>query len=332
MAGLIPTLRTGLRPLLVHPSDDRAIASAEALLAHHARTFAFAARFLHPERRLPTIILYAFSRTLDDLVDEMAGPEARESVADELSAWRTWLQSDQRGRAPREPLGAMLAQVLSEYRIPARYFTDLVDGLASDLDTPLAFQTFPQLHRYCYQVASTVGLAMAHVLGSTSDTALAAAADLGTAMQLTNILRDVGADLARNRFYLPEDELAVHGSSHADLLRLAAAGNGPDAPFQAVMRQQITRAHDYYQRGLAGVWLLPPDARPAILVAGRLYRRILTAIERQHYDTLRQRAFTTRPERVREAAIALLLHRLWREGELPAPLPTRETTDAMVQR
>lgn len=102
----------------------------------------------------------------------------------ELDAWRDWLLAGQTGRAPREPLGSLLAGVIDKHRIPVHYLTDLVDGLASDL-IPREFTSFSQLHHYCYQVASTVGLAMAHVLDATRPEALAAAADLGVAMQLT---------------------------------------------------------------------------------------------------------------------------------------------------
>lgn len=306
------------------------LVAAEALLQHHARTFAFAARFLRPERRQSVVVLYAFSRTLDDLVDERDGTAAVEPVRAELDAWRDWLLAGQTGRAPREPLGSLLAGVIDKHRIPVHYLTDLVDGLASDL-IPREFTSFSQLHHYCYQVASTVGLAMAHVLDATRPEALAAAADLGVAMQLTNILRDIGADLGRGRVYLPLDELLAAGSSPEALARLVADGRGPDEPLRQVIRLQIDRARDYYARGLAGVWLLPPDCRLPILIAGRLYRRILDVIERNDYDTLRQRAVTTRREKLREAAIAIMLVRLWRDGENLLPQPG-ELTGALVRR
>lgn len=302
----------------------------EALLERHARTFAFAARFLQPERRRPVVVLYAFSRTLDDLVDELDGPAAATPVAAELEAWRAWLRAGRAGAAPREPLGSMLAEVVDRHCIPVHYLTDLIDGLASDL-THCEFASFGQLHRYCYQVASTVGLAMAHVLDTTGPEALAAAADLGVAMQLTNILRDIGADLNRGRVYLPRDELLAAGSSREHLVRLAASGHGPDEALRRAMRHQIGRARSYYARGLAGVWLLPPDCRLTILIAGRLYRRILDVIERNGYDTLRQRAVTTRREKVREAAIAVALDRLWRDGE-DVVAHRGEPADALVRR
>ncbi|HET9017392.1 MAG TPA: phytoene/squalene synthase family protein [Thermomicrobiaceae bacterium] len=291
------------------PSDPHA-----HLLATHARTFNFAARFLPADLRQPVTVLYAFSRTLDDLVDEPHGANPPAVAGAELDAWRTWLERGREGRVPREPLGAALAGVIERFQIPTGYLVDLVDGLAEDLTLRDVADT-AALRRYCYGVAATVGLAMAHVLGATSPPALAAAGDLGTAMQLTNILRDVGADLGRGRLYLPADVLARCGLSRSDVEELAARGAGPDDRLRAVMRAQLTQAREYYARGMAGIWLLPPDCRLPVLIAARLYRRILDVIEANDYDTLRRRAATTRAEKLREAAIAAMLDRLWRHGE-----------------
>ncbi len=134
-------------------------------------------------------------------------------------------------------------------------------------------------------------------------------------MQLTNILRDVGGDLASGRIYLPQEDLARFGSSRAHLVQLYRDRHGPDERFRALMRYQVTRAHRYYVHGMSGIWLLPRNCRLPILVAGRLYRRILTAIERKNYDVLRSRAATSFPEKLREAAIAFTLDQLWRRGE-----------------
>jgi phytoene synthase len=136
-------------------------------------------------------------------------------------------------------------------------------------------------------------------------------------MQLTNILRDVGGDLTRDRVYLPEDELRSFGLARRDLELLATKRRGPDERFRALMKYQIARAHCYYSHGMAGVWYLPRESRFPILVAGRLYRRILTVIERNDYDVLRARASTNLREKLQEAGMALLLERLWRHGEQP---------------
>jgi phytoene synthase len=157
---------------------------------------------------------------------------------------------------------------------------------------------------------------MTHVMSVNSPQALVAAENLGVGMQLTNILRDVGGDLALGRIYLPREDLERFDCSPAHLTQLYQDRRDPDDHFRTLMRFQVARAHHYYVRGMSGIWLLPPDYRLPILVASRLYRRILTVIERKDYDVLHSRASTTLPEKVREAAIAFMLERLWSRGEV----------------
>ena len=216
--------------------------------------------------------------------------------------------------APEEPLGSRLASVLAERPVPTEVFLDFLDGLASDVEAR-EIHDFQELYRYCYRVAGTVGLAMAHILGVNSPQALAAAQNLGIAMQLTNILRDVGGDLEVGRIYLPREDMERFGSSHSHLVSLYREQRGPDDRFRALMRYEVVRAHGYYVRGMSGIWLLPRNCRLTILIAGRLYRRILTVIEHRNYDVLRSRAATSLQEKLREAAIAFTLERLWRHGE-----------------
>ncbi len=289
-------------------------ASDEWLLATHGRTFHFAARFLSPKHRHLVITLYAFFRTLDDLVDKPAEGRRIEDIRKELDAWKDWFAGGQPFPAPQEPLGSRLATLLSEHPVPMAVFLDFLDGLASDLE-PREIRDFSELYRYCYRVAGTVGLALAQILGVNSTQALAAAQSLGIGMQLTNILRDVGGDLTSGRIYLPQEDLVRFGSSRAHLFQLYCDQRGPDDRFRALMRYQVARAHHYYIRGMSGIWLLPRDCRLPILIAGRLYRRILTVIEHKNYDVLRSRAATCLPEKLQEAAIAFTLDQLWRRGE-----------------
>ncbi len=288
--------------------------SDEWLLATYGRTFHFAARFLSPKLRQDVVTLYAFFRTLDDLVDIPAEGHRIEDIRMELKAWQSWFTGSRSFPAPREPLGSRLAAVLAEHHVPTAIFLDFLEGMISDLE-PQEICDFSGLYRYCYRVAGTVGLAMTHIMGVNSAQALAAAENLGIGMQLTNILRDMGGDLAAGRIYLPRDELEHFGCSRDHLLQLFMDQRGPDARFRALMRYQVDRAHRYYVRGMSGIWLLPPECRLPILVASRLYRRILTVIERKGYDVLRSRASTGFPEKVREAAIAFTIDRLWSRGE-----------------
>ena len=289
--------------------------SDEWLLATYGRTFHFAARFLSPKIRRDVVTLYAFFRTLDDLVDIPAEGRSIEDIRIELDAWRSWFTGGRSFRAPREPLGSKLSAVLSEHCIPTTIFLDFLEGMASDLE-PREMHNFGELYRYCYRVAGTVGLAMTHVMSVNSPQALVAAENLGVGMQLTNILRDVGGDLALGRIYLPREDLERFDCSPAHLTQLYQDRRDPDDHFRTLMRFQVARAHHYYVRGMSGIWLLPPDCRLPILVASRLYRRILTVIERKDYDVLHSRASTTFPEKVREATIAFMLERLWSRGEV----------------
>lgn len=269
----------------------------------HARTFFFASLFLPPSLRYQIAVLYTFFRTLDDLVDE--APAAQHSeVRAELLAWHRWFGSVRPGAAPREPLGSDLAALIASYRLDPGYFIDFLEGLFIDLDQrPIADAA--ALLRYCYCVASTVGLAMAPMLGVTSSSALRAARDLGIAMQLTNIIRDVGQDLQRGRLYLPLDDLRRFNCSPEYLYSLLAAGRGPDERFRMLMQFEIIRADTYYERAAKGIDFLPLETQIGIRTAAHAYRRILRQVERNDYDTLRLRATTTIDQKVFDFGRAL---------------------------
>lgn len=278
----------------------------QRLLANRARTFALATRFLPRGDRDAVAVLYAFCRTVDDLVDEPSRDMSRAAVAASLAAWRCWLERGLPPRAEPQPLelAVALRAVVRERDVPTRYLCGLIDGVASDLE-PVRMADFAALRRYAVQVAGTVGLAMCHVLGARDPAALTAAVELGIAMQLTNILRDVGADLRADRVYLPIDELATHGYTTARLLALGADPTLADAAFEEVMRHQIARARTYYERGMAGVWRLPRRTRAAILLAARLYRAILDEIDCSIPAVLTRRVSTSRRRKLREVAYCL---------------------------
>ncbi len=285
----------------------------EQLLATYGKTFYFAARFLPAQRRQALTTLYGFFRLLDDLVDERTVGWDAQDVRLELDAWRGWLNDGCRASAPRAALGTRLAELIEQHHIPQTLFLDFLDGLLSDL-YPREIRTFRELYRYCYCVAGTVGRVLAHLMGTESPQALLAAEHLGIGMQLTNILRDVGADLASDRVYLPQDDLLRFGSSRAHLTNLMEAPGCLDDRFRVLMRYQIRRAHSYYACGLPGIWMLPADCRLPMLLAGRLYRRILTVIERRDYNILQSRASTNMAEKIQEAVITSLVLSFWKEG------------------
>jgi phytoene synthase len=284
--------------------------SLAALLPARARTFAFAARFLPRDRRRAAVVLYAFCRLMDDLVDEPPPGVDPPTVRLRLRDWADWLERTGTGTATGAPvpepavLAVALRALIEQHRLPTEYLLGLLSGLESDLD-PVRMPDYDALRRYCFLVAGTVGLAMSHLLGARQPEALVAAAELGIAMQLTNILRDLGDDLRAGRCYLPADELAAFGYSSRRLAERAHTGRCDDA-LRALMRFQIGRVRRQYARGLAGIPLLPPEARPAILIAGRLYARILDVIEANAYDVFTRRAATSRRAKVYEACRTIL--------------------------
>jgi len=225
------------------------------IMRKHARTFTFAAGFLDRERRHATEVLYAFFRTLDDLVDERPQDADIDQLRAELHRWDALVADPERALGAPSPLARALGATMLRYEIPPAYPQALLRGLEDDLDgRPIA--TVHDLERYAFRVAGAVGLAMCHVLGATTPTALAAASAVGIAMQLTNIVRDVENDLRRGRVYLPSDDLAQFPGA---LEALCVRRMSP--PLRDLMRHQIGRARRYYLAGATGVAELPPRVR-----------------------------------------------------------------------
>jgi phytoene synthase len=302
----------------------------EVLFAQRARTFALAARFLLPERRAAVTTVYAFCRLADDWVDEAAPEEGVEAVRERLTSWRIWFQQGMSPSLLPEPAGLAraLQAVIQANVLPVRPFIHLCDGLLSDL-APLRIPDAVALWNYCYAVAGTVGTIISSLLGGREAAALAAAVDLGVAMQLTNIVRDLGEDLGRGRCYLPESELRAVGYTPAELAAQAAAGVADDR-LRRLVRLQIHRARAGYARGLAGVWLLPPENRAAILLAGRLYRAILDVIEGEGCNPLRRRAVVPTWRKLSETALALAATRL-RPAFLRPPVSPASLDDTLAE-
>ena len=263
-----------------HPSDAVALAQAyahcDAITQAHSRTFHLASGLLPGAKRRAVRALYAFCRVSDDLVD---APAANPDAA--LADWRRRVQSAHPERDG--PVLLAWADTQARYGIPALYIEQLLDGVARDLHQT-RYATFADLAAYSYGVASTVGLMAMHIVGFDGPEAIPYAVKLGVALQLTNILRDVGEDWARGRLYLPRDELAAHGLTEADI----AAGQ-PDARWHALMRFQIARARRLYAEALPGVRLLHRDGRFAI-AAAELYAAILDDIEAHGMDVFNRRA------------------------------------------
>jgi 15-cis-phytoene synthase len=264
---------------------DRAYAHCARVTARHSRSFYRASNFLPREKRRAVRALYAFCRVTDDIVD---CPDCQPRQA--LSEWRRIALTTE---PPIDNLVAVAwADARQRYRVPLRLAEQLVDGVARDLDQT-RYATFEDLTTYAYSVASTVGLMSLRIIGYRSAAALPYAIKLGVALQLTNILRDVGEDWRAGRVYLPADELARFDLAEADLAR-----GQVDNRWRAFLRFQIERNRRLYAEAWPGIELLNRDGRLAIAAAGDLYHRILDDIEAHDYDVFTRRARVSTPRKL----------------------------------
>lgn len=259
---------------------QRAYAYCTSLTQRHSRTFYLASGLLPPAKRRAARALYAFCRASDDLVDH-----ATEGARERLLAWRQRALASH--PAPDDLIALAWTDARAHFRIPLRYAEQLIDGIGRDLALA-RYATFEDLADYCYGVASTVGLMAMHIIGFHSDEAIPYAVKLGVALQLTNILRDVGEDWRAGRLYLPQEELIRFGLSEEDV----AAGRVDDR-WRAFMRFQLARARRLYAEARPGIALLQRDGRPAIAAAADLYQAILDDIEAHDGDVFRRRAHVT---------------------------------------
>jgi phytoene synthase len=269
-------------------------------------SFYYSFLVLPPRKRNAVIAVWDFCRAVDDAVDEV-GPgdtatgltgEARARVVSQLADWRSELAAAYEG-TPHTRQALALQPFIREFNLPRARFEDLVDGVEMDL-AHVRYDTFDRLVEYCRRVASAVGLICLEIFGYRNPKARAYAENLGLALQLTNIIRDVGADMASGRVYLPTEDLERFGVSEADL----RAGTLTPA-VTALLRFECDRARGYYRR--AAEQLPPEDARSLLAaeIMGAIYFEILQRIERRGYDVFSARIRVPRPRR---AVIAL---RLW---------------------
>jgi phytoene synthase len=247
----------------------------------HSKTFYLSSLFLSPAKRRAVWAVYAFCRTADDIVDRVA--PARERL-DALDAWERKLLDAYHGRA-NEPAFVALADAAHRFAIPIEPALDLLRGARMDV-TVRRYATFEDVHTYCYLVASTVGLLVMPILGTQSPAATRYGVALGRAMQMTNILRDVGEDARMGRIYLPAEELRRFGCDES-----AIVAGIVDARFVAMMRFQIERVRTMYREAEPGIALLAPESRYTVRLALSLYRGILDRIERNRYDVFTRRAY-----------------------------------------
>ena len=271
--------------------------------ASSGSSFYYAFLFLPPHRRAAITAFYAFCREVDDVVDEVVDPSV---AASKLQWWRTEVGRSFAGE-PSHPVMLALMPLAADFQIKAEHLQAVIEGCQTDLQQT-RFLDYPALQRYCHLVAGVVGEVAANIFGRTQEATVQYAHQLGQAMQLTNIIRDVGDDARRGRVYLPLDELQrFEVKAHELLQRESPWGYSPR--FDALMRFQAERAHAAYDAALA---LLPNADRQAQkpgLMMANIYRTLLREIQAQGFQVLHQRTSLTP---VRKLWIAARTHVLAR--------------------
>jgi phytoene synthase len=270
----------------------RAYATCRTIAKREAKNFYYAFLALPVERRNAICAIYAFMRQADDLADDETLP--REERRHKLDAWLAAWHQAAAGNATADPVFLAVRDATARFAIPLHLLDELVDGVAMDLDrtatgAPDTYATFADLYRYCYLVASVVGLVCIRIFGYSSERAEKLAEETGVAFQLTNILRDVSEDAARNRVYLPLTDLAAHGVSLDSILHRAPSA--PTTPAErALLASVARRAEDYYRSADELLPLIDRESRPALWVLVSIYHALLKRIERADYDVFTRRA------------------------------------------
>ena len=246
-------------------------------------SFYYSFLFLPPERRRAITALYAFCREVDDVVDECNDAQI---AATKLAWWRTEVANLYAG-TPQHPVTQALAPAVAPFGIAEERLGEIITGMEMDL-TQTRYLDFAGLERYCYHVAGVVGLLAASIFGYSDPRTLDYARSLGTAFQLTNIIRDVGEDARKGRIYLPMEDLRAHGVTAEDILRARHT-----LAFAALMRQQYQRAQSFYDKAFAALPAADRRAQRPGLIMAAIYRTLLVEIERDGFLVLDRRTSLT---------------------------------------
>jgi phytoene synthase len=297
------------KPMKPRASLSEAYELCRQITAEYAKTFYLATLLMPKDKQQAVWAIYAWCRRTDELVD---GLKAKFTTAETLQQWEWQLESAFAGQ-PVEEADVALVDTIERFPLDIQPFRDMIAGQFMDLSYS-RYETFQELQLYCYRVAGTVGLMSNAILGIGSygskvpwernchnynpqEEAIA----LGIAMQLTNILRDVGEDAQRGRIYLPLEDLKLFKYTQEELFKGVI-----DERWLALMRFQIQRARKYYDEAAKGIRYLIPDSRWPVWSALMLYQGILDAIERNQYDVFNKRAFVPKPQKFIALPVAWL--------------------------
>jgi phytoene synthase len=270
----------------------KAYAACRAVARSRAKNFYYAFVALPMPRRNAICAIYAFMRRADDLADDdlLSRDERLRRLGEWNSAWRGVCQ----GAETADPVFIAVRDAVERFAIPLSLLDELVAGVTIDLKPeggggPDTYATFDELYRYCYGVASVVGLVVIRIFGYKDSSAERLAEETGVAFQLTNILRDVAEDAERNRVYLPLEDLKAHGVS-LDALLHRAPGAPPTPGERALLAAIARRAEGYYASAHQLLPLIDRESRPAMWVLISIYHRLLKRIQDADYDVFSQRA------------------------------------------
>jgi len=242
-----------------------------------ARNFYFSFVTLPASQRDAMCAVYSFMRYCDDLSDEPGATRAG------MDRWRNALVEALDGHPDDNPMWPAFLDSVERYKIPHEYFYSMIEGVASDLE-PVRIATFDDLYRYCYRVASVVGLTTIHIFGFTSPEAVPLAEKCGIAFQLTNILRDIKEDAGLGRTYIPSEDLERFGVSVEDLKKERRSEQ-----FGRLMDFEIERARSYYRESEPLLKLIQPKTRRSLWTLITIYSRLLERISESKYDVLTRR-------------------------------------------
>lgn len=267
-----------------------------------AKNFYYSFLLLEPPQRDAMCAIYAFMRQCDDLSDNPVSTD-KTALQQSIRLWRLQLDRALRGDTDDDPIWPAFFDTVRRYRIPHRFFHEMMDGITSDIEAQ-QMQTFEELYRYCYHVASVVGLTIIHIFGFHSVRALLLAEKCGVAFQLTNILRDVREDAEAERVYIPAEDLQRFGVSVEQL-----RSGREDEHFRELMRFEAKRARDCYAESEPLMDLIHPSSRRSLWALREIYLRLLGKIEAADYNVLSRRITVSKP-----AKIALLLRAFLRRS------------------
>jgi 15-cis-phytoene synthase len=274
------------------PRVKAALDECRGMITKGSKSFSLAARLFDPDTRDAAFFLYGWCRYCDDQVDQAGMEESREQLEQRLRTLAEATRSAFSGAAQEQAVFIAMQYIVRRYSIPAHYALELIEGMAMDARST-RYQTFNDLLLYCYRVAGTVGLMMSHVMGLRDEQALKHAADLGMAMQLTNIARDITEDAEMGRIYLP-----IQWIEEAGMVPEEIAAPKNRQKLALVMRRLLREAERYYVSGDAGLWHLSFRSACAVAAARHVYAAIGSLLLLKGSSAWDQRTYVTGPQKI----------------------------------